>query len=101
MEAATVLVPVVDSSLPDQLEGLFDDAVGAVELVERSYLFADRRVRVRYAGEAMFDVVGRAFGHLVDDSGADPELTIDVWDSASSRTGRPPLPASDSAAAYG
>jgi hypothetical protein len=101
MEAAAALAPDTGASLPERLEALVDLAAGRLEVVERSYLMADRRVRIRFAGSAMFDIIGRAFGHLADDSGQEPELTIDVWDSASSGTPKPPLPAAESDAAYG
>src|SRR2546423_6184421 len=103
MEAATVLASVFDAPLPQRLEALLEDAVAGCgePLLERTYLIAERRVRIRYAGRAMFEAIGRAFEHLHATFEESPELTIDVWDSATSGTQPPPLPAGESGAAYG
>ena len=65
------------------------DSLGARELRLR---IAGAPVLVRFAGEELGDQLGRAFGHLVDDSGEEPALTICAWDSERSGAPAPPLP---------
>lgn len=101
MEAATAFASALDASLPARLDALFDEAASNVDVVERRYVFAGRPARIRYAGLEMFDLLGHAFGHLLDESDGATELTIDVWDSESSRTPVPPLPPSGSGDAFG
>jgi hypothetical protein len=101
MEAATAFASAMDASLPARLDAIFQQAASNVEVVERRYVFAGRRARIRYAGFEMFDLLGHAFGHLLDDSDGAPDLTIDVWDSESSRSPAPPLPTASSSDAFG
>jgi len=60
-----------------------DEAMSAgVELVERRFAFAGRRVRMRVAGHELADHLMRPFAHLRDDGARDEPvaLSIDVWD---------------------
>ena len=102
MEAAATMAPVFEAPLPARLEQLFDGAAAACgELLASSYSIAGRQARIRFAGREMNEALGRAFAHLSTDDTAEPELTIDVWDSATSGGFDPPLPAAHSDAAYG
>ncbi len=61
---------------------------------ERWFAVGDDLVRLRFVGDRHADALTRALGHLaIDDppKGADPALTIDVWDSATTGVGLSPL----------
>ena len=84
-----------DGALDRSIEELtrsFERAALAGGLVERSIRIGEAPVRLRFAGVALAEQLSRAFDHLADESVAEPELTIDVWDSEDSRTPPPPLP---------
>ena len=59
-------------------------------VVERHYTIAGLPVTLRFAGEPMLALLGRAFEHLACDPSEDPALTINVWDSESSGIEPPP-----------
>jgi hypothetical protein len=77
------------------LRDTFEIATRNTSLVERHYTIADRRVRFRFAGSAMAEVVGRSFAHLESDRTDEPTLTVALWDAHSTGTEAPPLPAVD------
>lgn len=84
-----------DGALDRSIEELtrsFERAARTGGLVERSIRIGEAPVRLRFAGVALAEQLSRAFDHLADESVAEPELTIDVWDSEDSRTPPPPLP---------
>jgi hypothetical protein len=68
----------------------FDRAAARAGLVEHDYRIARRVVRVRFAGSALQDALTAAFAHRRCDESASPDVTVDVFDSESTRT---PLPA--------
>lgn len=76
----------------EELTASFERAAQAAGLVERSIRIGDAPVRIRFAGVALAEQLGRAFDHLADVGADDPELTIEVWDSEDSGTPPPPLP---------
>jgi hypothetical protein len=94
-------VDALQNSLPIRLGDLFSRACHSSGPLEQSYRFADMPVTVRFATPEIFDVVGRAFGHLAIDEPIPPSLTIHVWDSATTQTPSPPLPPADAEAAFG
>lgn len=64
---------------------LFAAAAAASETTELSYRIADRTVRVRCAGPELVGRTAPAFRAVRDTNQSDtPDLTIDVWDSATS-----------------
>ncbi|MCO6450799.1 MAG: hypothetical protein J5I90_08420 [Caldilineales bacterium] len=66
----------------------FDEAAMlAGGLCEQRFIIGGRVIRLRFAGDALMPGVTRALAHLRADIDAQPELTISIWDSAS--TGRP------------
>jgi len=81
----------LDTSI-DELARSFERATEAVELIDRSIRIGDAPVRLRFAGAALAEQLGRAFDHLVDTEGGEPQLTIHVWDAEDSGTPPPPLP---------
>jgi hypothetical protein len=76
----------------DELVTSFETAAGGAGLVERSIGIGDAHVRLRFAGTALAEQLGRAFEHLTRDEPGEPDLTIDVWDAEDSGTPPPPLP---------
>lgn len=66
-------------------------AAAAPEPVDAWFRFGTRVVRVRFATEALRDLLSSGIQHLRVPASAVPELTLNVWDSATS--GAPPLPA--------
>jgi hypothetical protein len=82
----------LDTSI-EELAASFDGAARATGVVERSLRIGEAPVRLRFAGSCLAEQLSRAFDHLVSETGDEPELTIDVWDSAESGTAPPPLPA--------
>ncbi len=64
--------------------------------VEKRFRIAGRLVALRFAGSALVRKLTAAIGHLQapEDRSAEPDLTIDIWDSASTQTPLPLLLAS-------
>jgi hypothetical protein len=76
----------------DDLSSRFEEAVSALGAEELHLRIAGAPVLVRFAGVALREQLGRAFGHLVDSGEETPVLTICAWDSEQSGTNPPPLP---------
>jgi hypothetical protein len=72
----------------ERLEQAFHEATRRARTVERDYAVAGRRLRLRFAGEALVRVLTPALAHLRTSDAEPPELTVYVWDPAS--TGIPP-----------
>jgi hypothetical protein len=69
----------------------FDAAAARASVVQRDMRLAGHRIRLKFAGTALVPVIEPAFGHLVDDFEEQAaDLTVCVWDAAS--TGVRPLP---------
>jgi hypothetical protein len=61
--------------------------------VERDLLLAGAALRLRFAGHAVADLLMPALGHAaVPADGPSPDVTIDVWDSATTSVAAPELP---------
>jgi len=67
----------------------FRRAEETVGVVEKRYRIAGYTVALRFAGPALVPHIDPALAHLADPSGARPELTIDLFDSVSTRTRLP------------
>ncbi len=74
-----------------ELDRDFAAAVAARGMIERQYVVAGARIRLRFAGEALAEQVAPAFSHLEEPLEQAPELTVSVWDSASTGISRPAL----------
>jgi hypothetical protein len=75
------------------VEEAFDAAAdGAGGLREWTVAIGGLPIRLRAAGDQVLERLGRAFAHLELDQAAIPSLTVNLWDSASTRTDDPPLP---------
>lgn len=61
-------------------------------VVERDFVIAGRRLRLRAACADLLNRMSRAFGHLEADPSPAPELTIRLWDSSTAGTPPPPVP---------
>jgi len=91
--AAPALEPAFGDDRARQVSDTFElaaDAVGGLR--EWTVTIAGLPVRLRAAGDTLLERLGRAFSHLELDHAAIPSLTINMWDSASTRTEEPPLP---------
>lgn len=56
---------------------------------ERNFVIAGRPVRLHFAGEGLIHVLTPALEHLAIPPGSSPELTVLLWDSASTGTALP------------
>lgn len=87
------------SSAADQLAffdtvGLgFDRAVARAGVVERDFSVAGFRLRLRFAGAALIPTIVPALAHLETPVASSPDLTIDLFDAASTGTSLPFLAA--------
>lgn len=74
------------------LAGFARATVADVPTIERRYRFGPCTARLRFAGPSLLDALGPAIAHVLvdDDDDAPIDLTIDLWDSAS--TGAPLSP---------
>ncbi|MGB3692448.1 MAG: hypothetical protein WBG70_05435 [Spirulinaceae cyanobacterium] len=61
-------------------------------LIERFYNLGDFTIKLCFAGEALVGYLTPAFAHLATQSTPKPNLTICLWDSASTKTKMPPPP---------
>jgi hypothetical protein len=66
--------------------GYFREAVERASSVERNFRVGGYDVRMCFAGLALVPRIAPAFEHLSTESGAAPDLTVCLWDSASTRT---------------
>jgi hypothetical protein len=84
---------VVDvSALLGELEDRFELARKRAGTEDLALELAGRDVLIRFAGPAMRDALGPAFGHLVRTDGVgDPSIQIDVWDGETSGVEPPPI----------
>jgi len=82
-------------SLPDSFEAvnqsLKEAQANAGEVIERYYTIAGQTIRLRFAGPAMLPAVTRALEHALVEPTPHPNLTINVWDSASTRSRIPDI----------
>lgn len=76
----------------DALYQMFEQANQATEPVERWYNIADHVVRLRFAGPALVSAIAPAFDHLQCAAHAALDMTVCMWDSASTGVSPPQLP---------
>ena len=87
--AATATITAPTRS-PAGVASVFARAADRVGLVERRYTIAGLPMTIRFAGERMLALVGRAFAHLEREATGEAGLTVHVWDSESSGVEPPP-----------
>lgn len=73
----------------DTLREGFRRAAGSAGVIDKTYSIAGMPVRIRFAGPGLIPALTPALAHLEVDSAAQPELSIEVFDSVSTAT---PLP---------
>ncbi|HEX9829651.1 MAG TPA: hypothetical protein VGB10_05515 [Bacteroidota bacterium] len=82
-------------SLPDSFDAisrsLKEAQSNAGEIIDRYYTIAGKTIRLRFAGPALIPYVTRALEHSSVEPVAQPDLTINVWDSASTRSKIPDI----------
>ncbi|RYX82447.1 serine kinase [bacterium] len=67
-------------------------AEGSGEIVERFYSIGGYCVRLQFAGRAMVELLTSAFAHLRIEPQSHFDLSVGLWDSASTNTYLPPPP---------
>ena len=82
----------MEAAAADRLEGLAASFARAGDVVAQEYVVGGSRVSLRFASNALRDRIAPAFAHLAASPGAAPELTVHLWDSASTGMEPPPRP---------
>ena len=74
----------------------FSDAEQSIgQTTDRYYTFGGLTVLLRFAGPALIPIITPAFAHLAARPVSSPDLTICLWDTASTGIRIPPLPWSE------
>ena len=60
--------------------------------IDRFFVIGGQAIRLRFAGPALMPLLTPALDHLASPETADPDLTIYIWDNASTTTDPPQLP---------
>lgn len=76
----------------NRLEELSASFARAGEYLAQDYTVAGTRVSLRFASDALRNRLAPAFAHLAASPGDAPELTVHLWDSASTGVEPPPRP---------
>jgi hypothetical protein len=74
------------------LEAAFHEAAARASVEERSFRIGGHHVLLRFAGPGVVPFITPAFGHLAFAPAAEPELVVDIWDSASTGVQPPATP---------
>jgi hypothetical protein len=90
----------MEAAAPDRVEGLAASFARAGDVVAQDYVVGGSHVSLRFASDALRERLAPAFAHLATQPGGAPELTVHLWDSASTGMEPPPRPpaAADEAA---
>src|SRR5262245_54169406 len=78
-----------DAFLGD-LRGAVDEAFAAVAPIDEHITVAGTSVRLRFAGEALRDAHMRALAHICTPPTDAPDLTLSLWDTATTGVPVPP-----------
>jgi hypothetical protein len=82
----------MEAAATDRLQGLAASFGQAGDVVAHDYVVGGSRVSLRFASDALRDRLAPAFAHLAAPPGDPPELTVHLWDSASTGVEPPPRP---------
>jgi hypothetical protein len=82
----------MEAAAADRVEELAASFACAGDVVAQEYVVAGSRVSLRFASDALRERLAPAFAHLVAPPGERPELTVHLWDSASTGMEPPPRP---------
>jgi hypothetical protein len=96
MQAATEIGPGVA-----QLRAAFREAEARAPAEERPFRIGGHQVLLRFAGPDVLQAVAPAFAHLAAPVAQEPELMVDIWDSASTGAAPPERPGVDPESAAG
>src|SRR5437870_9396050 len=90
----------MEAAAADRLEGLASSFARAGDVVAQDYVVGGSHISLRFASGVLRDRIAPAFAHLATPPRDAPELTVHLWDSASTGVEPPPRPpaASDEAA---
>jgi hypothetical protein len=69
-----------------ELARVADDAERAAGSVSRDFLIAGRRIRIRFAGDALLAPLTEALAHARAEAPGEPDLVVRAWDSVSTGT---------------
>jgi hypothetical protein len=78
--------------LLDGIERSFRAASEGAELVATDFRIAGLALRLRSPDPALLTRLARAFAHLTERVSQTPDLTVDLWDSATTGAPPPPMP---------
>ena len=76
----------------DAIDAAFTTGASKAGEVTRTFRAADGVLRLSSAGEGLLEKLGRAFSHLPEVQGAPPDLSVCLWDSATTHIDPPPFP---------
>ena len=83
----------MEAAAADRAEGLTASFARAGDVVVQEYVVGGSRVSLRFASDALRDRIAPAFAHLAAQPDGAPDLTVHLWDSASTGMEPPPRPA--------
>jgi hypothetical protein len=78
-----------------QLKAAFREAAAGAPVEERSFRMGGHHVLLRFAGPGVVPSIVPAFAHLTAATARNPELVVDLWDSASTGAAPPARPEVD------
>jgi hypothetical protein len=78
-----------------QLEAAFSEVTATALVEERSFRMGGHHVLLRFAGPGLVPSIAPAFAHLTAAPAGEPELVVDIWDSASTNAAPPARPEVD------
>jgi hypothetical protein len=79
----------------EQLGEAFAEATSRAPVQERSFRIGGHQVLLRFAGPGLVPSIAPAFTHLAAAPAGDPELVVDLWESAATGVAPPPRPQAD------
>jgi hypothetical protein len=82
----------MEATAADRVEGLAASFARAGAVVAQDYVVGGSHVSLRFAGGALHERLAPAFAHLAAPPSDAPELTVHLWDSASTGAEPPPRP---------
>ena len=75
-----------------QAQAVFGKAASRAGLVERFYRIAGQKIVLRFSGEALIPILAPALDHLRSPRFDEPDLTVSLFDSETTRMVMPPPP---------
>lgn len=89
------------SATLEVLRSSSEDALRSASEIARRYVIAGYRIELRFAGPALLPAIEPAFAHHAEFGPHDGvDLTVSVWDSASTGVALPPIPWVDAPAGH-